>query len=122
MKVYACPAAVKVPDFMDSMVNGRFDMEKNDKADEQFFADLRAHLLANGYSGPLTGELVYFGYADGSAVYMVADAPRNTCLIHCPIGDAWSLPEWQTRGLTKKDIKDRLSADRRLSKMFGAKP
>ena len=122
MKVYACPNNVTPPDFMDAFVNDRYSVEKDDELNNDFFERLKAELIRMGYTGPMTGEVVYFGYADGAAVYMVADAPRNTCLIHCPIGDAWNLPEWQTKGLTKRDIKERLAANKRLSQVFGSKP
>lgn len=122
MKTFSCPEAVTPPDFMDAMVNGRYDMAKDDELNQQFFAALKSHLQTMGYRGPLTGEIVSFPYADGKAVYMVADAPRNTCLIHCPLGDAWALPEWQTRGLTKKEVQEQIRSHKALAALFAKKP
>lgn len=110
MKVFSCPDTVTPPDCMAAFVDGRYDMAKDDALNEKFYADLKAELIRMGYNGPLTGGLVYFPQGDGSAIYMVADAPRKTCLIHCPLGDAWSLPEWQTKGLTKKMIAEMVTA------------
>lgn len=121
MKVYSCPDTVKVPDFDDAFVNGRYDYKKDDANNAVFMADLKAELIRAGYTGPLTGEVLYFPYADGKAAYMVADAPRKTCLIHLPLGDAWSLPEWQTKGLTKAEVKKMIEADQRLAALFGGK-
>lgn len=122
MKVYTCPENVQVPELEDAMNDeGRYDMKKDDANNQQFFAALKAELQAMGYTGPLTGEVIRLAQGDGSAIYMVADAPRKTCLIHCPLGDAWTLPEWQTNGLTKKVVKEMIAADRRLAALFGRK-
>lgn len=107
MNVYACPDTVHVPEFEEMLDDtGRYSMEKDDALSEKFYEELKAEIIRMGYTGPLTGGLVYFPQGDGKAIYMVADAPRNTCLIHCPLGDAWSLPDWQLKGLTKKQIKE----------------
>ena len=121
MKVYSVPAGVKVPDFMDAMTNGRYDMDKDNKQTQQFLDDVKAKLLSMGFNGPLTGEVVRYQIADGYAQYMVADAPRQSCLIHLPLGDAWSLPAWQTNGITKKVLKEQLAADKRLAALFARK-
>lgn len=118
MKVYSVPAGVKVPDFMDAMVGGRFDMKKDNEQTEKFLDDLKAELHRMGFNGPLTGEILRYQVADGYAQYMVADAPRQSCLIHLPLGDAWSLPEWQTNGITKKVAKEQIAAHKRFAAIF----
>lgn len=81
----------------------------------------RTHpLLRGGLLAWLTGEILYFPIADGSAAYMVAEGSK-TILIHLPIHDAWSLPDWQLRGLTKTEVKNRVAADKRWAKLFGKK-
>lgn len=122
MKVYSPPTNVKVPDFMEALdENGRYSHEKDEELNAAFFADLKASLIASGYTGPLTGEVLYFPQGDGSAIYMVADAPRKMALIHCPLGDAWSLPDWQTDGITKKVVLERIESHRRINALFGRK-
>lgn len=110
MKVYGLPAGINPPDFADALVNGRYDYKRDDENNEKFFDALKAKLQSMGFTGPLTGKLAYFPIADGKAVYMVAESKKETVLIHCPIGDAWSLPEWQTRGLTKTEVKKMVTA------------
>lgn len=117
MKVYAIPSGVKAPDFDASFVNGRFDIHAYDADVERFFTELEAALRATGYTGKRTGKLWRAPMADGQAVYMVAERRSSICLIHCPVGDAWHLPEWQTRGLTRADVVRYVDAPR----MFGEK-
>lgn len=121
MKVYRLPEGIEAPDFADAIVNGRYDYKRDDELTEQFFAKLKTRLQELGYTGPLTGEKVYFPIADGKAVYMVAESKKTTALIHCPIGDAWDLPEWQTRGLTKTEVKKMVEGHRRMAELFGRK-
>lgn len=113
MKVFASPIAVKDYDF------SKFNPETYDKHNEDFYAELKQALLDLGYTGKLTGELVHYPMGDGAAIYMVADAKHNTILIHCPIGDAWHLPEWQTRGLRKSDIVKQIANKKAMVKLFG---
>lgn len=116
MKVYSPPAGITPPSFEDDMDdNGRFSIDKMQQNEEAFFVQLETALRGQGYTGKRTGKLVTFPMADGKAVYMVAEG-RSFALIHCPVGDAWDLPEWQTRGLTKADVIARVDAKR----LFGA--
>ena len=117
MKVYAVPDAIKVPEFQDCMVNGSFDPAKYDTSNDRFFDDLEAELRRMGYTGKRTGKLWRSPMADGYAIYMVAEKGSTMVLIHCPIGDAWCLPEWQTRGLTRAEVIKRVDAP----KLFGEK-
>lgn len=118
MKVYRGPAEVTPPNFADMQDdNGRYSMAKDDELTEKYYAELEAALRAQGYTGKRTGKLVTFGYADGQAVYMVCEGSRGSMhLIWCEVGDAWDLPAWQTKGLTKKDITERVDA----KSLFGA--
>lgn len=121
VQVCVIPEGVTPPDFDDAMVNGRYDMKLDDANNQRFFDEVKAKMLSMGYTGPLTGEILYFPIADGSAAYMVAEAPKKTILIHLPIGDVWNLPEWQLRGLTKAEIKRQVASRKRLNALFSKK-
>lgn len=99
------------------MVNGRYSMEKDDELTEKFFDDLKNKLISMGHTGSLTGEVVRFPVGDGAAVYMVAEG-STTFLVHCPIGDAWSIPEAHARGLRKSDIRDMIRREQRMRDLF----
>lgn len=51
----------------------------------------------------LIGVLVYFPWADGSAVYRVSK-DKPLMLEHVPYGDAWQVPYSQIRGLRRQDV------------------
>lgn len=121
MQVYAPPDDVKVPDFDEAFVNGRYDMNKDDEIHKAFFERLKKKLREEGYTGPLTGEIVRFPIADGAAQYMVADRPRGMVLIHLPIHDAWSIPEAHARGLRKADIVKLVEGERAWRELFAKK-
>lgn len=97
MKVFALPEEVPAPvvDYTN------FDLKKMQADEDAHAARLKEHLISMGYTGPNTGRRVNIPHADGHAQYMIADAPRNFCLIHLPYCDAWDSP-W-ARKLTKKE-------------------
>jgi hypothetical protein len=104
MKSYSVPEGVKIPDFDDYLVDGRYSMTKDDEVTGKFLTDLAETLRGMGYTGNLTGKVVYFPVADGAAQYMVAQG-RKTILIHLPLHDAWHIPAAHMRGLRVADIK-----------------
>lgn len=116
MKVYSAPVEVKSP----NVDYTKFNMDDYESENKRYFADLKTALVAMGYTKPLTGELVYYSMGDGSAIYMIAEG-RTTFLVHCDVGDAWSLPEWQTRGLRKADIIKSVNGRKTLAALFAKK-
>ncbi len=103
----------------------KYDYSKTDwdsvqKVDDKYIADVKADLVAKGFTGSLVGEVVSFPYADGAAYYMVASL-RPLALIHLPIGDAWQLPAPYERGLTAKDVRKNVESAKALSQVFGGK-
>lgn len=101
MKCFAAPEQITPP--------------KSSRAAEGAYKNqLAEHLRGLGFTGPLTGEIVRFPFADSYAFYMVADAPQTMSLVHCPLGDAWDLPGYQTRGLRKTDILAAINRERAL--------
>ena len=123
MKAYGIPDHVHVPDFDESMVDGRYSMEKDNEVTEKFYADLKAYLVNDcACTGPMTGEIVRWQRGDGYAQYMVGEIPRGeTFLVHIPLHDAWSVEDALIRGLRKTDIKQMIAADKRLAALFGRK-
>lgn len=112
MKVYGLPEGIKYePDYR----NYNYDAERN--RENEVKAEVKAWLVKEGYTGPLTGEIASFGVADGYANYMFADAGRRSCLIHLPFGDAYQLPYIER--LTKADIVQNIERGKRMDAIFG---
>lgn len=112
--IYTLPEGFQEPpDFEDSMVDGRYDMALDDRLHNEWLDEL-ADWCRNNSPSDIAGEVVSFGYADGAAQYMVWQS-KPLSLIHLPIHDAWSLPEWQTRGLRTSDIRPMVEG----KKLFG---
>lgn len=112
MKLYSLPDSVPAPE-----VDYRnYDNQKVAADEKQHMADLKTHLIKLGYIGKHTGEIYSEYVADGTALYMVVDAPRAFGLIHLPYGDAY-----QSRNvafLTKAEILRRIVANKRFEAMF----
>lgn len=119
MKWYGLPEGIDAPDFEESMVNGRFDMDANNQVNEKFIQKVKDWLIGNGYTGPLSGEIVRYGQGDGYAEYMVGQGGGKTFLIHLPIGDAWQIPEAHMRGLRVADIREQVASQKRMDALFG---
>lgn len=115
MKVFTLPAEVPAP-----VVDYRnFDIKKMEADELEHSGKLKEHLIAMGYKGPHTGKVLRIPHADGFATYMIADAPRQTCLIHLPYGDAWNSP-WATK-LTKKEAIERADRASKRTSIFAAR-
>lgn len=109
--------------YSSDVAEPKYDYSKTDwdsiqKVDDKYIADVKADLVAKGFTGSLVGEVVSFPYADGAAFYMVASL-RPVALIHLPIGDAWRLPDAHERGLTAKDLRKHVESAKALSQIFG---
>lgn len=61
-------------------------------AEEEHKIQLKRWLLKNGYVSSLTGKILREPYADGYALYMVADSYFSWGLVHLPYGDGWHSP------------------------------
>ena len=89
MKVYDCPNEVPAPELNWDYDNIQETHAKLEQAEKDHSVKLKAWLVNRGYTGKNTGEIFRMPMGDGYAQYMVADAPRKSCLIHLPYGDAW---------------------------------
>ena len=118
-KVYATPEGFDPPDFAASIVDGRYNMAKDDEIHADYIERL-AEYCRSVNSGDLVGEVVRFPIADGCATYMVW-AHRPFALLHLPIHDAWSIPEAHARGLRLSDIRDEIKRSKRIADLFSRK-
>lgn len=83
--------------------DGRYDMEATDAAEEAWCGTLAEYCREFG-NGDLAGKRIYLPWADGAAQYMIL-SHKPTRLIHLPLGDAWHVPDHQTRGLRLADLR-----------------
>jgi len=83
MKVYDVPKELPAPKFDFNNIEGY------DKACSDHKEKLKTYLVTMGYTGKNTGLEYQTPMADGCACYMIADAPRQACLIHLPYWDGW---------------------------------
>lgn len=117
--VYATPAGFDPPDFMEALVDGRYDHELDDRIHAEYIARLAVEARSTS-TGALVGEIVRFQIADGYAQYMVWKEKPLT-LVHLAIHDAWSIPEAHARGLRLADVRGMVERDRALSDLFSRK-
>jgi hypothetical protein len=121
VKIYRLPDEVPAPkvDYMN------YNREKEMAAEAAHKAALKKFYGDQGYTGPNSGKVYSEGVADGSADYMVFEAPRGSnlrekfFLIHLPYGDAYH--SQNVRFLTKTEIIKRLNAAENFRKLFGSK-
>lgn len=111
MKVFTLPDQVKYdqPNYADYDAAAERDREERHKG------QLKDWLLANGWPGDRTGQILREPHADGYACYMYADGPK-AALIHLPYGDAWDSPN--VEHLPKKEVLKRLDRGAGLAKLF----
>ncbi len=114
MKVYAAPEEVALPvhDFAN------FDRNKYFAQEGDYLKRLKEHLKSMGYTGEHTGEEFSIPCGDGAARYMVMEGPRTFALVHLALGDAWSVPEFMTRGLRKSDVLKKIESTKRVAALF----
>jgi hypothetical protein len=101
-KVFAAPEPA--PDLMTALGQTR-DWKEYDRQEQAYIERMQTLARERTPNDPLVGEVVRFGYADGYAQYVVWST-KPLHLIHLAVGDAWDLPDWQTRGLRLADVKD----------------
>lgn len=65
------------------------------------------------------GDILHFGQGDGYAYYLVVKR-RPLTLQWISIGDDWSLPDWQLRGLTLEDVDHMLASDKAIRELFSS--
>ncbi len=114
MKVFSPPDEIKEPEFTP----GKFDLAKEERRERRYIAELTEYVKSLGYTGPLTGEEFTIPWADGAARYLVLDAPRNCALMHLPLGDAWDVPAYMTRGVRKADVVAQINNHKKFSRAF----
>ena len=114
MRVYSCPKEVPAPE-----IDWSGSMEDWEKAEEKHMDALKQYLIKHGYTGKHTGRVLKVPIADGYALYMLADAPRKSCLFHLPYGDAWHSPD--VGYLPKYEVLKRIERDEGLAKLFAIK-
>ena len=111
MKVYTAPAGITLtPDYRN------YNRDAEQKKEDTYKAAIKAWLVENGYTGPLTGEVASFGVADGYAQYMLGDKARGGILIHLDIGDAYQFSFIER--LTKGDIVKNIEQGKAMAKLF----
>jgi hypothetical protein len=112
MKVYALPEEVPAPivDYTN------FDLKKMQADEEAHSERLKAYLISMGYTGPNTGGIYRIPHADSHAVYMYADAPRGSCLIHLPYCDGWNSPH--AAKMTQKEVLLSIKQQANMKRMF----
>lgn len=102
-----CPAPE--PNYYD------YDWKREEARQKEHSEQLKQWLLANGYSGKNTGEILMIGHADGYAQYMLAEG-RTSCLIHLPYGDAWDSP--LAHYMPKKDVLAQIARQKNIASIF----
>ena len=85
---------------------------------EEAWTEKLAQWCRDNSTSDIAGEVIRIPWADGSANYMVWTT-RPVQLIHIPLGDAWDVPEYMTRGLRAADLREMVERDRRLASWFG---
>ncbi len=118
--VYDPPEGFDPPSFEDDEVDGKFDINKMIGNEQAYITRLREWLGKNGYDGELAGEEVRWGRGDGYARYLVLSL-RPLRLMHLPVGDAWRMDPIFERGLTAKDIRQKVTAQRKMTELFSGK-
>lgn len=111
-KIYGIPAELEKifePDYSASF-------DKWQKQEENAVESLRKWCKEFTTSkNPLVGEIFRIPMGDGYANYMVFQT-KPLEMIHIPVGDAWSAPEYQTRGVNLQDVKNQVNANKLFSK------
>jgi hypothetical protein len=117
--VYGPPEGFDPPDFDDAFVDGRYNMEKDDRIHKEYF-DRLATEARRANTGDLIGEIIGFPIADGQALYMVWKQ-KPLQLVHLAVHDAWQIPEAHARGLRVTDIRQMVEGARKMDELFGRK-
>lgn len=103
-KLYAVPVKLPETDYKN------YDHKKEQAKEEKYLEDVRQWLKDSGYNDSLTGKLIGFPVADGSAQYMVI-SEKPLKLVHIAFGDAYQVSAATIRGLTLTDVRRMVQAD-----------
>jgi hypothetical protein len=118
--VYAAPTDLGDPpgfsQFRDG--NGRLDFQAHRAAEDAWVATISAAARAANPRCDIAGEIVTFPIADGAAMYVIWNTKT---LIHCPVGDAWQIPDAHARGLRAADLRDLVNRRKRMAELFGGR-
>jgi hypothetical protein len=106
-KIFSPPKGMEfTPDYSDC---GNWEKKEN-----EYVEKLRAYCKEHTDSkNPLVGALFRIPMADSYASYMVFRT-KPLELLHVPTGDAWDAPDYQTRGVRLRDIKDQVEFDKHI--------
>lgn len=110
------PDPPRFEDFLTPGGKHHYDFAAHYEAEEQWVRDLQAEARRANPKADLAGETIYFPMGDGKAVYVMWS---NSSMVHCPIGDSWSIPDAHARGLRVRDIRDMIRSDKALREIFG---
>lgn len=91
-------------------------MSKQDAA----LAVVCAKIRAKRPDDKLAGELLHFGVADGSAVYVI-ESSKPLRLSHVDYCDNYMVPYTMIRGLRLADVEARIGAERGMRRLFASK-
>lgn len=111
MKVYNVPKETPVP----KVDYGNFDLTQVRADENAHQLRVRTWLLAHGWPGKRTGEIMSLPVADGAALYMYGDGV-TPCLIHLPYGDGYQYVGVER--FTKADVLKHLDSGKALAKLF----
>lgn len=96
------------------------DLEAQFKAQDAAVEELE-RISDNLAPGEVVGALLDFVVADGKALYVVVAATaRSVSVAHVPFGDNYQVDPALIRGLTKKDVLQRLEQRRRFHALWNA--
>lgn len=112
MKIYSLPSHLPAPT-IDYVNYDRDIVAAREKVHQLRLKDF---LISFGFKGKHTGKIFETPWANGAAIYMLADGAPS-CLVHLPYGDAWECPN--TQFLPKKEILARIAHQSKLIRMFG---
>ncbi len=120
-EVFTTPEGFRDPPSYEARDTMQEAFEVLHKAEEEWLAELVEWCHTNTDSrSELIGEVIRFPRGDGTANYMVFRT-KPLSLLWIPLGDAWSLPDYQLRGLRVKDVRELVRSDKALADLFASK-
>lgn len=99
--------------------NGEPDWNLIMEEEDQWFCDTYNAMLDKP-KGDIQGAILQWPRADGNAIYQVVEVkPRSVVLALVDMGDAWQVEDALVRGLTKKEVIEKVEQAKRTAKLFG---
>jgi hypothetical protein len=93
------------------------DWREAESVEQAWVGRIRAAARARLPHDPLAGEVVRWTRGDGYAEYMVWSEKPLT-LVHLPIGDGYRVEAALIRGLTVREVRGMVEAQRRFDALF----